>query len=248
MLHHHLQVAPVGVANHVNLGLVPSSERGWAVACRALRQDTGGWMHVHGNVSSKFKTGSLSKQSSDGTGTESNPWEMTSTKPSKRVSDECLCMNCYEQLKEQSSSADRGEVHCVCDQQRMNETISSQEEIENKSEPYALTGGGAAHKSRAAFTQEVSTDTSQDGTTNHTEQDLTSSKAFHESKAPTKRELWEGWAHHVAGNMLELLRRENPQGPVGGRDWKVTVGHLEHIKSYAPHVDHIVVDLECRPT
>eukprot|EP00041_Stephanoeca_diplocostata_P012559 m.210255 g.210255 ORF g.210255 m.210255 type:complete len:451 (-) comp19003_c0_seq3:650-2002(-) len=43
-------VAPAGVADRVNLGLIPSSEKGWPVACRALRQDTGGWLHVHDNV------------------------------------------------------------------------------------------------------------------------------------------------------------------------------------------------------
>ncbi len=237
-----LQVAPVGVADRVNLGLVPSSEGGWAVACRALRQDTGGWMHVHGNVSSKFKTGSLIKQSSDGTCSESNPWEKTSV---KRVSDECICKNSYVKLKEQSLSATsigQGEVLCVCDQQQMNETTSSQEEMEKKLKP--LTDGETAHKSGATSPQKVSTDRSQDRTTIHIEH-LTSSRVFHESKAPIKRQLWEGWARYVAEKILELLRA---QTPVGGQDWKVTVGHLEHVKSYAPHVDHIVVDLECRPT
>jgi tRNA G37 N-methylase Trm5 len=44
------KVAPRNVADRVNLGLIPSSERGWPVACAALRQDKGGWMHVHDNV------------------------------------------------------------------------------------------------------------------------------------------------------------------------------------------------------
>ena len=29
--------------------------------------------------------------------------------------------------------------------------------------------------------------------------------------------------------------------------WTVSVGHIEHVKSYAPHVYHVVVDIECRP-
>jgi tRNA G37 N-methylase Trm5 len=37
------------LADRVNLGLLPSSEEGWPVAARLLR-DEGGWMHVHGNV------------------------------------------------------------------------------------------------------------------------------------------------------------------------------------------------------
>ncbi|KAJ1920264.1 S-adenosylmethionine-dependent methyltransferase [Tieghemiomyces parasiticus] len=37
-----------GVADHVNLGLLPSSTAGWPVAVRALRPE-GGWLHVHVN-------------------------------------------------------------------------------------------------------------------------------------------------------------------------------------------------------
>ncbi|KAM7264602.1 hypothetical protein ACFE04_002285 [Oxalis oulophora] len=42
-------VAPKGVANRVNLGLIPSSEISWVTAVRALRSE-GGMLHVHGNV------------------------------------------------------------------------------------------------------------------------------------------------------------------------------------------------------
>ncbi|GIM07394.1 hypothetical protein Vretimale_11539 [Volvox reticuliferus] len=42
--------APVGVADRVLLGLLPSSRGGWEVAIRALRPDTGGWLHLHHNV------------------------------------------------------------------------------------------------------------------------------------------------------------------------------------------------------
>ena len=38
-------------ADRVNLGLIPCSEEGWPVACAALRHSTGGWLHIHGNVS-----------------------------------------------------------------------------------------------------------------------------------------------------------------------------------------------------
>jgi tRNA wybutosine-synthesizing protein 2 len=39
-----------GVADRVNLGLLPSSEPGWAVAAAALSPARGGWLHVHGNA------------------------------------------------------------------------------------------------------------------------------------------------------------------------------------------------------
>ncbi|KAL5005633.1 hypothetical protein ScPMuIL_016791 [Solemya velum] len=46
-----MHVCPRGVADLVNLGLIPSSERGWRTACLALK-DTGGVLHIHANVSS----------------------------------------------------------------------------------------------------------------------------------------------------------------------------------------------------
>ena len=36
--------------DRVSLGLLPSSEGGWALAVRCLDKDAGGWLHVHGNV------------------------------------------------------------------------------------------------------------------------------------------------------------------------------------------------------
>ncbi|CAM9817130.1 unnamed protein product, partial [Chrysoparadoxa australica] len=36
-------------ADRVNLGLLPSSEPGWELACKVMK-DTGGWAHVHGNI------------------------------------------------------------------------------------------------------------------------------------------------------------------------------------------------------
>ncbi|XP_045416471.1 tRNA wybutosine-synthesizing protein 2 homolog [Lemur catta] len=40
------------VADRVNLGLIPSSEEGWPIACQVLRQDAGGILHIHQNVES----------------------------------------------------------------------------------------------------------------------------------------------------------------------------------------------------
>lgn len=44
-------LAPAGVADRINLGLIPSSESSWPAACCALKI-TGGVMHIHGNVES----------------------------------------------------------------------------------------------------------------------------------------------------------------------------------------------------
>ncbi|GFT50337.1 tRNA wybutosine-synthesizing protein 2 homolog [Nephila pilipes] len=47
------EVCPQKVADRVNLGLIPSSERGWETACKALKL-TGGILHIHGNVTSNL--------------------------------------------------------------------------------------------------------------------------------------------------------------------------------------------------
>lgn len=40
----------VNMFDRVSLGLLPSSEGGWRTAVRALKNETGGWLHIHGNV------------------------------------------------------------------------------------------------------------------------------------------------------------------------------------------------------
>ena len=40
----------IDCVDRVSLGLLPSCEGGWKTAVQALRTDTGGWLHVHGNV------------------------------------------------------------------------------------------------------------------------------------------------------------------------------------------------------
>jgi len=47
------EMCPVNVADRVNLGLIPSSELSWKTAVYALRAESGGWLHIHGNVDVK---------------------------------------------------------------------------------------------------------------------------------------------------------------------------------------------------
>lgn len=48
-------LCPKKVADRVNLGLIPSSEISWKVACEALKP-SGGVLHIHGNVETKKNT------------------------------------------------------------------------------------------------------------------------------------------------------------------------------------------------
>lgn len=120
------------IADRVNLGLIPSSEDGWPVACRLLRRTTGGILHIHQNVTS--------------------PLPNTAVIPA------------------------------------INDAM----------------------------------------------QRVSGKKA--------DREAWQAWADDTANRIIFLLRG------ITGALWKTNIQHIEHVKSYAPHVHHIVLDLECRPS
>ncbi|XP_019936806.2 tRNA wybutosine-synthesizing protein 2 homolog [Paralichthys olivaceus] len=119
------------IADRVNLGLIPSSEGSWPVACRLLKRTTGGILHIHQNVTS--------------------PLPNTASIPA--IND-------------------------------------------------------AAHR-------------------------VSGKKA--------DREAWRAWADDTANHIASLLR------DISGASWLTNIQHIEHVKSYAPHVHHVVLDLECRP-
>ena len=60
------------------------------------------------------------------------------------------------------------------------------------------------------------------------------------------RKAREDWAEYVAARIGDLLSEGNPLRR--GWRWDVRVGRVGTVKSYAPCVDHVVVDVECRPT
>ncbi|NWR84740.1 TYW2 protein, partial [Furnarius figulus] len=127
-------------ADRVNLGLIPSSEEGWPVACRVLKKDTGGVLHIHHNVET--------------------PPAPTPVLPAERGSPEV-----------QHPMEDTGK-----------ERVGARVRLE-----------------------------------------------------------WQRWAEATAtriqGLLVELHRRP----------WRTSILHVETVKSYAPHVHHLVLDLECRP-
>ena len=203
------------MADRVNLGLLPSSEAGWPVACATLRPDTGGWLHVHGNVCSKPGSETI----------EHNPWEVIGSK--ERVVDRSKSgkregpkpSSSVPIFKSESSEAITARVG----------SLDSQLEPRNR---LSLVQPSPAEKVSVADKQDC--------------QELDSRCSGKHSKR--YREVWEQWAIYVAGRIRELLATENPLScERHQQQWKVVVGHIEHVKSYAPHVDHIVVDIECRP-
>ncbi|CAN8246270.1 unnamed protein product [Cochlearia groenlandica] len=72
--------APKGVADRVNLGLIPTSEGSWVTAIQALRLPEGGVLHVHGNVKDLDENSwseHVCKSLSDIARAEGRSWEVT---------------------------------------------------------------------------------------------------------------------------------------------------------------------------
>ncbi|NWX20733.1 TYW2 protein, partial [Aegotheles bennettii] len=135
------------VADRVNLGLIPSSEEGWPVACRVLKKGTGGVLHIHHNV---------------------------------------------ETLPAQTP--------VLQDEQRSPEGAGSE--------------GQAQHPMEAGEKETLGT---------------------------RIRPEWQRWAEATAVRIRGLLAE------LHGQPWRTSILHIEAVKSYAPHVHHLVLDLECRP-
>ncbi|NXT02395.1 TYW2 protein, partial [Jacana jacana] len=139
------------VADRVNLGLIPSSEEGWPVACRVLKKGTGGVLHIHHNVET----------------------------PPAPAPMQTLVLQAETGSPEGDSSD--GKVQRPTDSGK--ETLGAR-----------------------------------------------------------IRPAWQRWAGTTATRIRGLLAE------LHGQPWRTSILHIEVVKSYAPHVHHLVLDLECRPT
>lgn len=216
-----------GVADHVNLGLIPSSEAGWLVACAALRLDRGGWLHVHGNVTSSIKDqkGIVNSKLSESLAGEtclsvSQTKKANMTSPQSTFDD-----NCGFNGVEQPPS-----IHC---------------HSENTST--CVVNQGHVHNNRMVLTKSSELELSMisaEPFTVSVESNLPFWKQNHIPSCNKKvKQEWLDWAKYVAQTILPHLRKSH-----GKQEWNVQVRHIEHVKSYAPHIDHVVLDVECCPS
>lgn len=141
-------------ADRVNLGLIPSSEEGWPIACQVLRKDVGGILHIHQNV------------------------------------DSFLGKN------------------------------------------FQLPGCSDMGKEHWPYPQKIITHKCENGTSGDFKGGMLSSASKPE---------WQRWAEYAETRIATLLHQAH------GKPWRTRILHVHPVKSYAPHVDHIVLDLECRP-
>ena len=193
----YFQVCPRNVADRVNLGLIPSSEPGWRTACMALKSETGGILHIHGNVNTRKGCGE------------------NLIGDNETISDHISDNECSrtEDLAHQISSRND-----VTKEENLG-LSSTNEELPNRIPE--------VEKSLHNCKLQTAIDT-------NFEEKEKGSEASNKSK-------WLPWAQDVSGKIRNILIE------VHKSEWETIILHIEHVKSYAPHVDHVVLDLKCIP-
>jgi tRNA wybutosine-synthesizing protein 2 len=192
----YLQTCPRGVADRVNLGLIPSSEPGWSVACAALKADTGGFLHVHGNVTDSRGKSCKSLMPASSRTTAADDDRSPAVEPPMGDWSSSLPCGVVEQTDVAPVSDDIGWTA-------------------TKSETKVVPSNSVA--------------------------ETVEKRTMKFAKSRKTKEAWLEWAKAVC----RILERHLAE--LHNRRWCASVMHVEHVKSYAPHVDHIVADIRCTP-
>ena len=235
-------MCPRGIADRVNLGLIPSSEQGWPVACAALNPLTGGILHVHDNVTTAPQQAVDCSRLQVNNLTPNNAMEhaVAQIQQGQKMGERSTkCSNEYESVEAlQSISACNMEKKTLQMDNNMQRDLS--QEVKGQQGDQEVKGQhGDLHKARKQCDGFMSrTDAIE---TTFTENAATLLRT-HNALVSDARKQWCDWARNVAGQIKSILEKMHV-----GKEWKVDVVHVEHVKSYAPHVDHLVADVECRP-
>ena len=255
------EVCPRGLADRVNLGLVPSSEVGWPAACAALRPDRGGWLHIHGNV--RCKPGEDFR-------VPRNPWEEEEREDRReRERKKVVETDEGDEGERRLSEEERGkklEEDEGDDGERFGEEERGKEDV-------TIPGGSEIKRNRkiqSDYARALAMQSTGNGLTVNEcyINPMLQEKASPLGSEPNSRVAEEAvqrsrssgdatnvpelrraarhyWEEYIVQRIGRLLLQGNPLGE--GRRWEVRVGGMECVKSYAPCVDHLVADVECRP-
>ena len=165
------------MADRVNLGLIPTSEPGWPVACAALKKDKGGMLHVHINV-------------------PSHPENVTNSDFASATSTVAQCNSNVASTDSDLMTATPSGVRGTSDSSEVNDMPPS---------------------------GNICDSTIPNSSTNNVEKGYLL------------------WGQYTQKKITDLLQS------TWGTRWEVEIVHIENVKSYAPHIDHIVIDLSCKP-
>ena len=253
-----LQLTLKGIADRVNLGLIPSSEGGWPVACCVLKS-AGGILHIHGNVNSHTGAGEEHPLMKDigQSGSHGGEDSSCSSACGGRATLSCASVNTMKRMETeiglQESSLNHITMGAMCDSYRQQHNEGTQEGSYNK----------VSHVSSMVKHEETNTYETSPSLTNHkndeemchSDSDIEDNNSVSQVSATSelaqndqvrsqhcsKTAAWNRWAETVCGRLRGLLEHEH------GVKWVTTVMHIEPVKSYAPHVHHVVLDVKCVP-
>ncbi|XP_041466259.1 tRNA wybutosine-synthesizing protein 2 homolog isoform X2 [Lytechinus variegatus] len=274
------KVCPVGVANRVNLGLIPSSEKGWPVACAALNPMTGGVLHIHGNVDSyphqEWNNPSSRKDDSyqskgcflddsevtsdhcqlvapkrthDTVLPEDNAcqeWEIGNTSQSEIVENGNTFQNeSGTKLSESGYTSQSLSGNKVSESGNTSQSLSGNKVSESGSTSRSLSGNKVSENGNTSQNESGSINLETGNISHSKSNGLHPTCLFNQKVSSScshyKQAKWIEWGSDVArqikGHLCDLH----------GSHWNVEMLHIEQVKSYAPHIDHLVLDIECRP-
>lgn len=215
-------VSPKNVADRVNLGLIPSSKQSWRSACEALKSESGGWLHVHANVD-RLSSNYCSIVSPG----IAESLDMLHTRESVTLSDVDLSSDTREVCSSKNNSSlttDRNQSSSmgIDDLMCQNQNLQLACVMCQSGKP--ASGSNKLHSNLM----------------------FASGYPFN-AVCSSCNEIFKGkkyWLEY-AHNCIQRLSMNFKD--LYATDWLVRVGHVEFVKSYAPNVDHVVLDVECRP-
>lgn len=170
------QVCPVGVADHVNLGLIPSCQEYWRTACLALKPKSGGVLRIHENVTTMIKEKSR-----------------------------------FESVKSETDDSNKC-IRCVVIMKSLHLHNMNNADIRTFTKSFEVVQTG--HET------------------------VCHSCPGH---VGWKQREYLEWAVHTLHTIGSILFSIN------STKWKVSPVNIHRVKSYAPHIDHVVLDVHCVP-
>ena len=239
------------MADRVNLGLIPSSEAGWPVACAALKPYSGGTLHVHGNV-----TAFDEKQNNsvvNNTNTLSGAMGSYQISNNKTV-DSCSCGDNVEKcgitnesdikvkapMRNVPNTSDNSSCTTLCDKGIVKTDIGDKE-YPQQSKDECNSQGIHFRKSRKQSKNNEALE-SENAAFHFERVHSCENKCSWICGKSGLKPAWIEWSEYVANSLHYILL------DLHKNEWTCTVLHVEHVKSYASHIDHMVVDIYCKPS
>lgn len=229
------KVCPAFAGEHVNLGLLPTAKHLWLTGAKALKP-SGGVMHIHDTVTSakmERKT-SLPAIPLALNGKEENVCEpKTRAKPMPKQLSLCKAED-FEKLESESSSSEHKPTENGV---AVVENGEGAEENSDKFTDEPPFDGGTGRKGK--FRRAASILEEMESKPRHEPVVCDEFRfEFWDKLDPAWRKFSMDAAIRMTGYLNNLHEDLN---------WQCKILRIGKVKSYAPHVDHVVLDLECRP-